>query len=134
MRALPEEKRLNAIALLQHGHSTREVSKMLGISQSTCSRICRVCVPYVEPSRGGHSRSTTLAQHRACVKTITVGGLDYDVDMRNGLTKHLNVVVSINTIKRALHEVGLGSLEKLKHILLTPKNVQCRLEFAHPQD
>jgi hypothetical protein len=51
--SLPEEKRLNAIALLQHGHSTREVSKLLGISQSTCSRICRDCVPHVEPSRGG---------------------------------------------------------------------------------
>ena len=69
------------------------------------------------------------------VKTIIFGGLDYDVDTRNALTKHLNVVVSINTVKRALHEVGLGSsLEKLKHILLMAKNVQYRLEFAHPQD
>ena len=88
----------------------------------------------MEPSRGGHPRSITPAQQRACVKTIIVGGLDYDVDMRNALTKHLNVAVSINTMKHALHGVGLGSLEKLKHILLTAKNVHCRLEFAHPQD
>ena len=30
MGALPKEKMLNAIALLQHGRSTREVSNLLG--------------------------------------------------------------------------------------------------------
>ena len=62
----PLEKRLNAIALLQYGRSTREVSKLLGISQSTCSRICRECVPYREPSRGGHPRNITLLNNE-CV-------------------------------------------------------------------
>ena len=41
---------LNAIAMLQHGHSTCELSNLLGISQSTCFRICKECVPHVEPS------------------------------------------------------------------------------------
>ena len=31
---------------------------------------------------------------------------------------------------RALHEVGLGSLEKRKKLLLAAKNVRCMLEFA----
>ena len=46
--------RLKAIAMLKHRHSTHEVSKILGISQSTSwSTICREYVPRVKPSRGG---------------------------------------------------------------------------------
>ena len=60
MRALLEEKRFNATTMLQHGHSTCEVSKLLGISQSTCSRIRRERVPCVEPSRGGAQEASPL--------------------------------------------------------------------------
>ena len=80
--------------MLQHGHSTHEVSKLLGASQFTCSRICRECVPYMEPSRRGCPRSSTPAQQRVCVRAITVGGVDNVVDVRNALNEHLNVVVA----------------------------------------
>ena len=36
--------------MLQHGHSTCEMSNLLGISQSTCFRIHIECDPHVEPS------------------------------------------------------------------------------------
>ena len=88
------------------------MSKLLGISQSTCSRICRECVLHVEPSRGGCPRSITPTHQQSCVRVIVVGGLDNVVDMRNPFNEHLNVVVSTNTVRRALHEVSLGSLEK----------------------
>ena len=114
MRALREEKRLNAIALLQHGHSTREMSKLLGISQSTCSRICKVRVSHVEPSRGGHPRSITLAQRRACVKAITIGGLDTNVDMRNVLTKGHFTLWWKKYTKTWLFKARNGMPEKMK--------------------
>ena len=44
----------------------------------------------------------------ACVRAIIVGGLDNVVDVRNALSKRLNVVVSTNTMMHALHEAGLG--------------------------
>ena len=88
MGAFHEEKRLNAIALLHHGRSTREVSKFLGISQSTRFRIHRECVPHMEPSRGGCPRSITFAQCQACVRAITFGGLYNVLDMRNALSEH----------------------------------------------
>ena len=63
------EKRLNVIALLQHGCSTREMSKLLGTSQSTCSRICRVC-----SSCGAFKkrapRNITLAQQWVFLRAI----------------------------------------------------------------
>ena len=34
MRSIPNDRTFDAIALLQHGHSTREVSELLGISQT----------------------------------------------------------------------------------------------------
>ena len=61
------------------------MSKLLGIPQSSCSKIRRECVPHVEPSKGGHLRSITPTQRRACVRAITVGGLDNVVDARNAL-------------------------------------------------
>ena len=130
MRALPKEKRLNAIALLQHGRSN-----CWGISQSTCYRIRKEYVPHVEPSRGGRPKSITPAQRQACVRAIIIGGLDNVVDTRNALSEHLNVVVSTNTTRQALHEASLGSLGKQKKSLLTAKNVHSKLEFdEHHED
>ena len=100
------------------------------ISQFTCSRIYRECVPHVEPLRGGRPRSVTLAQRQACARTITIGGLDNVVDSRNALSEELNVVVSTNTTRRVIYEASLGSLEKQKKLLLMANNVHCRLEFA----
>jgi hypothetical protein len=52
--------------------------------------------------------------------------------MRNALyfNDHLNVVVSTNIVRRALHEASLGSLGKQKNSLLMAKNACCKLEFA----
>ena len=118
MRVLQEEKRLNIVALLQRRRSKREVSKLLGVWQSKCYMIWRERVPCVELSRKGHPRSITHAQWRACVRTITIGGLNNVVDVRNALSEHLNVVASTNTMRCALHEVGLGSLQKEWGMLL----------------
>ena len=55
--------------------------------------------------------------------------------MRNALSEHLNMVVSTNIVRCALHEVGLRPTKKQKIPLLMAKNVCCRLEFAqHHQD
>ena len=63
MRALPK-KRLSAIAMLQQGRSSKqEVSNLLGVSQSTCSRIHREYVPHVERSRGACPRSMCKSHH-----------------------------------------------------------------------
>ena len=88
------------------------------------------CVYHVEPSRGGCPRSTTLAQQRACVRTIIIGGLGNVVDVGNALSEHLNVAVSTNIVRHALHDASLGSLEKQKKLLHTAKNVCCMLENA----
>ena len=59
-----------------------------------------------------------------CVRSIIVGGLDNVVDLRTALSEHLNVIMSTNTLRRALHEACLGSLEKKNKPLLTTKNVR----------
>ena len=68
-----------------------------------------MCVPHVEPSRGGRSKNIMLAQRHECVRAIRVSGLDNLVDMRNALSEQLNVIVSTNTVRCALHEACLGS-------------------------
>jgi hypothetical protein len=48
--------------------------------------------------------------------------------MRYASNEHFNVVVSTNTVSRALREASLGSLEKEKKPLVTAKNVSCRFK------
>jgi hypothetical protein len=130
MRALPDKKSLNAIALMQHECSTHGVSKLLGISQSTCSRIRRECVPHVKLSKGGHPKSTTLTPRWAHVRAIIVGGLDNVVYMRIALSEHMNVAMGTNIVGCALHDASLGSLKKHNKLVFMTKNVHCGLEFA----
>ena len=122
---------------MQHERSTHGVSKVLGISQSTCSRICREirreCVPHVKLSKGGHPKSITPTQRQGHVRAIIVGGLDNVVDMRIALSEHMNVslAMSTNIVGCALHDAGIGSLKKHnKLVLMTMKFVHCGLEFA----
>jgi hypothetical protein len=58
-----------------------------------------------------------------------VGGLDNVVDMKIAL-HDMNVAMSTNIEGCALHDVGLGSLNKHSKLVLMTKNVQCGLEFA----
>ena len=103
---------MNDLDMLEHGHSTHEVSNLLGISQSTCSRICREYVPHVEPFQGRCPRSINLVQQRACVRAIRVGGLDNDVDINNALDAYLNMVVSTTAVRRAFHEANPRLVKK----------------------
>ena len=46
------------------------------------------------------------------------------------MSKNLNVVVSTNTMRHALHEACLWSLESEKKLLRTSEIVCCMLEFV----
>ena len=59
-------------------------------------------------SYGGRPRIITCAQRRAFVRTIVVDGLDNDADVRNTLSEQLNVIVSTNIVRCALHEASMG--------------------------
>ena len=70
----------------------------------------------MELSRRGCPRSIAHAPQRVCVRTITVGGLDNVIDVRTALNELLNVVVSTNTMKHAIHEVGLEVIPEAKEV------------------
>ena len=122
MRTLSKEKKLNAIALLEHRCSTCEdLSKLLGISQSTCSRIWREYAPHVERLKGSRLRSFTIVQRRACIRAITLERLNIVVHVKNTLSEQLNVVVSTNTLRPTLHEACLRSLENQRNPYSLPR-------------
>lgn len=53
------------------------------------------------------SKMHHLSSRQACVRAITVDGLDNIIVVRNILSEYLNVVVSTNTMKHALHKLSL---------------------------
>lgn len=69
----------------------------------------------MEHLKRGCLRSLTHVQRRACIITITLDGLNTVVEVKNALNEQLCVVVSTNTVRRTLHERGLGSLKNKKN-------------------
>jgi hypothetical protein len=128
MRALPEEERLNVIAVLQHGHVKCQ-NCWVYLNLHAIGIIDNVLFLVWSFSKGGHLRNNTLAQQRICVKAIVVGGLDNVVDARTALSEHLNVVVSTNAVRCARHEASFGSSKKLKKFVVA-HDQECVLQIG----
>jgi uncharacterized UBP type Zn finger protein len=56
--------------------------------------------------------------------------MDNAVSVRKQLDKDLEVTVSADTVRRALHRSGLGTIERKKKPMLSMKNVKKRLEWC----
>ena len=123
MRALPEEKRMNAIAYCSMSIAHVKCWNCWVTLNLHALRFVWECVPHVEHSIGGRPRNITHAQRQAHVRAITIGGLNNIGDVRNALREHQH-------IEACTSWASIGSLKKQKKSLLTVENVRCRLEFA----
>jgi uncharacterized protein (DUF2267 family) len=61
---------------------------------------------------------------------VTTGKLDNAVKVKKALQNDLGIIVSPDTVRRALRGAGLGAIEKPKKPLLSVKNVRKRLEWC----
>lgn len=120
MAPLPQEKRLNATALLQLGCCW----VLLGTSECKYSRIWRY-VSHLELGRRERRRSPTRDKRRACMRAITVHGIVDDVEVSIALKEYLIVMVNTNAMRCALQESRLKSFEKKKKPLHIAKNERC---------
>jgi uncharacterized protein (DUF2267 family) len=81
-------------------------------------------------NKGGRPQALSHADERYCSRQITTGKLDNAVKVKKALKKDLGILVSPDTIRRALRRAGLGAIEKPKKPLLSKTNIRKRLEWC----
>ena len=130
MRAISREKRNQIVKHLKDGLSIREASKITGVPRSTVSDIKKTDGIVILSKKGGRPPILSPQDKRFCVHQITRGGLDDSVQVTNTIESNLGVTCSSLTVRRALKEAGLASIEKPKKPLISKMNRKKRLEFA----
>ena len=129
-RPLSSNRENNVVVLLQKGWSTRKVAKCTHISQSTVQRIRKRRLPNLDMSIGGRPPLMSDSMQRACVRAVTVGGLDTAAAATRVVRQQFASEISVQTVRRTLNFAGLVARVKKSKPLLSQKNIKARLEFA----
>jgi transposase len=130
MRPIPAQTRRAAVQRFLEGEASSKIAQDLGISKSSAKNIAKQELPSRILPKAGRPSKLARREKTYCVHKITRGGKENAVQVAKGLRDELGVAVNPNTVRRALKEAGLGSLEKPKKPLLRAANVRARLEFA----
>lgn len=134
MRSISADKEKSIILHLNQGKSIRKVADLCGISKSTVSNVRKAQkfnIPHLNSSKGGPTPKLSPQTKRWCARKITSGGVQTATDVSKSLKQELQVIVSRQTVSRALKESGLKSGEKEKRPKLSKKNIKDRLDFAN---
>ncbi len=130
MAGITADQRDSVISLLKSGASTREVVKRVGISLGAVSKIGKQNCNNRDKNKGGRRSILSAADKRHCVHLVTKGRLENAVQVQKQLKMDYSIDVSVETIRRALKEAGLGSFEKEKKPALSDTNAKKRLEWC----
>ena len=130
MNRIHEQRRNNIIALANEGLSSREIESRLHVGRTTVSRIRSEIDMSVKKRCGGCPKKLTAADKRKLARTITSGQADTAAQVKRAINDTCDINISVDTVRRALKEVGLKSGVKPKKPLLQPRHIKCRYEFA----
>jgi transposase len=130
MRSLSRDKENNVVALSEKGCSSREMSNVLGLSQSTVNRVRKKRGVLVELSKGGRPHVLSPSDKQFVTHLVTHGRLQTATDATRELEKEVGKHVCEETVRNALRDSGLHSFAKISKPFLSKKNVAERREFA----
>ena len=118
------------ISLLDAGFSTRQIEKKIGVSNVTVHKIREKHRPDAIRSRGGRPAKIKAAEKRRLARLIISGKATSAAQLKNEHNSYAETTVCTNTIRRALNNVGLRSINKPKKPRLILRHRRKRLEFA----
>ena len=130
MKKLERSLTEKIISLLASGRSAASIAREVKIHHSTISRIRSRALPNVSRNRGGRPSKLTKPTRRFINRVVLSGKADTATQVSNQLKSDCNLVVSAQTIRRALRKVGLRAVTKKKKPLLSAKHKKARLDFA----
>ena len=130
MKSITAALRDNILAQLQAGKSARAVSQSLHVPKSTVGDIRKSLGRNLKPAKTGRPAKLSPAEKRYCVHSVTTGQQKSAVQVARSLIHDFNVVASAQTVRRVLHDAGLGAIEKESKPALSRVNIKKRLDFA----
>ena len=114
MKALSTTSINHILFYLDSGLSCPQISSQTGASIATISRICSRYCPYIKKSSGG--RPSKLSENDICYATqlITTGKAETAVQVAKTLSDATNQILSPQTVRNWLKEVGMKAVVKKK--------------------
>jgi transposase len=119
--------------ILKHGElqkPTREIAKIVGVSNSTVARYLQINQISRTKNKGGRPPKLSEGQRRFLVRRILSNGSSTATEVHRGIRHVDGVDVSYETVLRALHGSGLRTAKKIKKPLLSPKHRAERMAFV----
>ena len=130
MAKITSEQRDAVLRHLNDGLSVRKIRDITGVSKSYVHKIKKANGIEFSAKNSGRPAKLSPQDKRFCVYKVTRGRIDNAVVVTKTLREEVGVTCSPNTVRSALKEAGLGSIEKPKKPLLSEANRRKRLAFA----
>jgi transposase len=133
MRHLSEVQVARAVALIQHGHYFRHVSRDLRVSPSVIQRLWnrfRETGQYVRRTGQGRNRKTTQNQDRFLVLSSLPKRTATARDLLNDLRRAHGIEISDQTVRSRLKEANLKQRRPVRAPRLTQHHKAARMRFA----
>jgi transposase len=115
--------------LASEGKSTREINRITGVSQSTAGRVVKRGAIRTPPVRFGRKRLLDEHDVRYISRLVSTGKCGTAVEVQSELQHYAGILVSTDTILRALRRAGYRSHLKKKKPQLKKTHRAARMAF-----
>lgn len=129
-KKITPKQRNQVLSLLESDTPVREIVRKVNVSVGTVSSLRKNGCSEKKSNKGGRPALLSDADKRYCVRQVTKGRVDNAVKVGKQLEKDHSIKVSVDTVRRALKEKGLGAIEKKPKPALSYKNARKRLEWC----
>lgn len=130
MKKIPQSTTAKVLQLLDAGESARQIAKKFQIGATTVNRVRKKGRSAILKAKGGRPAKLSAATKRHIRRVIMTAKADTAIQITKQLRNDSNMVVSPNTVRRALKEGGLRAVTKKKKPRLTSRQKRLRMEFA----
>lgn len=130
MKSISQATLQSIHSLLLSGSSTRQIASELGLHQSTVSRLRSEHFPDLQKPALGRPAKLSSTTMRHAHYLIASGKSQTAVDMAKFLQETLAQLISSETIRRGLKNIGLKAVVKAERPYLSKRHRKERLQFA----
>jgi len=114
MKSTPKRTQIRVAQLASEGKSSRDIAAILGISQSTACRLARASTNTSPRKRMGRPRKLDPYDEKYLCRLVSTGKCGTAAEVQRELRNYAGIIVSTDTIMRALRRNGYRSYLKKK--------------------
>jgi transposase len=130
MKPVSAAQHIHILSLLDSGHSGYDISSQTGVSVASISRLCSRHCHYIKKASGGHPSKLFEQDIHYAIQLIGTGKAENAVQVTKALQNSTNQLLSAQTVRNSMKEVGMKAVIKKKRPLLIKRHRRERLDFA----